>query len=123
MSTRSLVEEYFDAVNGHDWEALSRIFHPDVTVRHGESITASGRERAIKLLRAVVAQFEAHHDRPARVLIDGQVATVEVAFTGTLPNGTEVAFGAVDLIDTDGETITRVASWYDTAVVLPLLRG
>ena len=57
-----------------------------------------------------------------RLLVDGQAAAVEIAFAGTLPNGKAVAFDAVDIIDTDGESITRVVSWYDTADVLPQLK-
>lgn len=123
MTVAALVEAYFDAVNRHDWDQLAGVFHPEVVVQHGASLTAEGRERALKLLGAVVAQFSEHHDRPTRVLVDGSAAAVEVSFTGTLPTGSAVAFDAVDVFDTDGETITRVVSWYDSAVVLPLLRS
>jgi ketosteroid isomerase-like protein len=123
MSTRSLVERYFDAVNAHDWDQLAEVFHADVTVRHGATLSTSGRDRAVKLLKAVVAQFAEHEDQPTRVLVDGNVAVVEIAFTGTKPDGTQLAFEAVDVIDTDGECITQVVSWYDTADVLPRIRG
>lgn len=123
MTTRTLVQKYFDAVNNHDWDQLVEVFHPDVTVQHGSTLSTSGRGRAVKLLQAVVAQFAEHEDRPTRMLVDGNVAAVEIAFTGTLPNGLALAFEAVDIIDTDGDAITRVVSWYDTAEVLPQIRG
>ena len=122
MSTQDLVERYFDAINGHDWEQLAAVFHPEVTIQHGATLTTTGRDRAVKLLHAVVAQFAEHEGRVTRLLLDGPVAAVEIAFTGTLPNGKAVTFDAVDIIDTDGASITRVVSWYDTAEVLPQLR-
>lgn len=122
MPTRTLVEKYFDAVNNHKWEQLAEVFGPEVVVQHGSTLSTSGRDRAVKLLKAVVAQFDQHHDRPTRVLVDGNVAAVEIAFTGTLPGGAALSFEAVDIFDTDGESITKVVSWYDTAEVLPRLR-
>jgi ketosteroid isomerase-like protein len=124
MSTAELVGRYFDAVNGHDWEQLAAIFHPDVVVEHGSTLSVTGRDRAIRLLSAVVAQFGEHRDQPTRVLVDGRAAAVEIRFTGTrAADGKPLSFAAVDIIDTDGEVITKVASWYDTAEVLPLLNG
>ena len=117
-----LVTRYFDAVNGHDWDTLAEIFHPEVTIQHGMSLSSTGREKAIKLLAAVVAQFATHEDRPTRQLVAGDAVAVEIEFVGTLPDGTIVEFPAADLFDTDGKQITRVQSWYDTAVVLPRLK-
>lgn len=122
-TTRSLVEDYLHAVNTHDWERLAEVFHPDVVVQHGMSISTTGRDKAIRLLTAVVAQFAEHEDRPTRFIVDGPTAAVEITFVGTRPDGVEVTFEAADVIDTDGTHITKVASWYDTAAVLPLIKG
>ncbi|MDT9591653.1 nuclear transport factor 2 family protein [Nocardioides zeae] len=120
---RALAERYFAAVNGHDWEALAAVLHPDVEVRHGMSLSTTGSEKAVRLLTAVVAQFEEHEDRPTRYVVDGDAAAVEIEFVGRTRAGAEVAFDAVDVIDTDGSRITRVVSWYDTAVVVPMIKG
>jgi ketosteroid isomerase-like protein len=117
-----LVRRYFNAVNNHLWDELAEIFHPDVTVQHGMSLSTSGRAKAVKLLAAVVSQFATHEDRPTRYIVSGDTVAVEIMFTGTLPDGTVLEFPAADLIDTDGKQITRVVSWYDTAVVLPQLK-
>lgn len=121
--TRELVESYLDAVNTHQWDVLERIFHPDVTIQHGMSLSTNGRDRAIRLLQAIVAQFTEHEDRPTRFIVEGSTAAVEITFLGTKPDGTEVTFEAADVIDTDGAQITRVTSWYDTAAVIPLIKG
>lgn len=122
MTTRALVESYLDAVNSHDWAALKRVFHPDVEIRHGMTLHTEGRERAIKLLTAVVGQFAEHEDRPTRFVVEGDTAAVEITFVGRTNDGREITFEAADVIDTDGEQITRVVSWYDTAAVLPLIK-
>lgn len=123
MPVKALVEKYFDAVNNHKWEQLADVFHPDVTVQHGMTLSTQGREKAVRLLQAVVRQFEQHEDVPTRYVIDGDVAAVEIRFSGRRPDGRALNFDAVDIIDTDGDSITRVVSWYDTAEVLPLIKG
>lgn len=123
MTTRELIDRYFDAVNQHRWTELESVFHPDVVIQHGMTLSTTGRAAAIKLLTAVVRQFDEHEDRPTRYLVDGTVAAVEIRFEGITRRGTPVAFDAVDFIDTDGAAITKVASWYDTAVVNALVKS
>ncbi|WP_114423124.1 nuclear transport factor 2 family protein [Nocardioides houyundeii] len=123
MSTQDLLDQYFDSVNNHKWDQLSELFHPDVTIQHGMSLSTTGRDRAVRLLTAVVGQFATHEDIPVRTLVDGNVAAIEIKFEGTKPDGTALEFDAVDFIDTDGTHITKVVSWYDTAVVLPMIKG
>jgi ketosteroid isomerase-like protein len=122
-TTRQLVEDYLTAVNTHDWATLERVFHPDVELRHGMTLSTSGRERAVKLLGAIVGQFAEHEDRPTRFVVEGGTAAVEITFVGTLPDGTDITFEAADVIDTDGQQITRVVSWYDTAAVIPMIKA
>jgi ketosteroid isomerase-like protein len=123
MPVRTLVEKYFDAVNNHKWEQLADVFHPDVTIQHGMTLNTQGRDKAVRLLQAVVRQFEKHEDLPTRYVIEGDVAAVEIRFSGRRRDGKPLSFDAVDIIDTDGESITRVVSWYDTAEVLHLIKG
>jgi fatty-acyl-CoA synthase len=123
MSTQRLIDTYFDAVNNHKWDQLTEVFHPEVRIQHGMSLSTTGREKAVKLLTAVVKQFDTHEDIPTRTLIDGNVAAIEIRFEGTKQDGTPLEFDAVDFIDTDGTHITKVVSWYDTAVVVPLIKG
>ncbi len=123
MPVRTLVERYFDAVNNHKWEQLADVFHPDVTIQHGMTLSTQGREKAVRLLQAVVRQFQEHEDVPTRYVIQGDVAAVEIRFTGRRPEREPISFDAVDIIDTDGQSITKVVSWYDTAEVLPLIKG
>jgi ketosteroid isomerase-like protein len=123
MPTRELVELYFEAVNNDQWDALAALLHPDVSIQHGMSFSSSGTTAALKFYQAIIRQFDEHEDRPTRILVDGNTAAVEITFTGTKTDGTPLAFDAADFIETDGERITRVTSWYDTAVVIPLIKG
>lgn len=122
MTIHSVIETYFKSVNEHDWVRLEEIFDPNVVVQHGMEISAHGSEKAIKLLTAVVRQFEQHEDIPVRTIVDGKAAAVEIEFEGIL-NGQEIRFEAVDFFDINEGRITKVASWYDTAFVLPKIQA
>lgn len=123
MSTATLVERYFDAINNDKWHDLAAVLHPEVHVQHGMSFSCSGVESAVRFYQAIIRQFNEHEDRPTRIVVDGNTAAVEITFTGTKKDHTPLTFPAADFIETDGQRITRVSSWYDTAVVIPLIKG
>jgi fatty-acyl-CoA synthase len=122
-AVRDLVERYFAAVNARDWEAFAATLHPEVSIRQGELLSASGVEDVTRLYRAIVAQYDEHEDRPTRILVDGATAAVEITFTGRRTDGTPLSFPAFDVIEVEDGVIRAVSTWYDTEVVVPLITG
>lgn len=120
---RDLVERYFAAVNARDWDAFAATLHPEVTIRQGDLLGAAGVDAVTRLYRAIVAQYDEHEDRPTRMLVDGPWAAVEITFTGRLVGGAPLTFPAFDVIEVDDDRIRTVSTWYDTAVVVPLITG
>ena len=119
----ALVERYFAAVNGRDWDAFRETLHPEVTIRQGDLLEAAGIAKVTRLYQAIVAQWDAHEDRPTRILVDGDTAAVEITFAGRRPDGTSVTFPAVDVLGIRDGRVHRVSTWYDTDVVVPLVTG
>jgi len=120
---RDLVTRYFAAVNARDWDGFAATLHPEVTIRQGELLGASGVDDVTRLYRAIVAQYDEHEDRPTRILVDGTRAAVEITFRGRLRDGTPLTFPAFDVIDVEDGAIRTVSTWYDTQVVVPLITG
>lgn len=120
---RDLVLRYLAAVNARDWQTLALILHPHVTIQQGSSIQATGVVAVTRLYRAIVAQYDEHEDRATRVLVDGPRVAVEITFRGRLRDGTAVTFPAFDVIDVEDGRIRAVRTWYDSAVVVPLIIG
>ncbi len=123
--TRELVERYFAAVNSRDWAGLAALLHPGVSVRHMSLLSADGIPAVVKLYRAILEQYREgqHEDRPTRILVAGDVAAVEITATVVKNDGTPLTFPAADIIETEDGRIRTIRTFYDTAVVVPLITG
>ena len=61
--------------------------------------------------------WSVHHDEPVRVILAGDVATVEVRFEGATTEGVTVGFDALDVFDFEDGLIRRISNWYDLVYV------
>lgn len=119
------VERYFAAVNDEDWTTLRDVFAPDAELRTVGAPTRRGRDEIAEHFPKVLAALPVHHDEPTRVVVAGDVVTVEIHFTGRTAADAPVEFDAVDVFDLtdDGTTIAKLSTWYDTAAVARQLRA
>jgi ketosteroid isomerase-like protein len=109
------VRDYFDALNGEDFEALERVWS-----RHGElravgSRPRQGIEEVMAYFRPLFDPWVEHRDQPTRVIADGDAVVVEVRFTGRTEAGRELVFDAVDVFDLRDGLVERLSTWYDLA--------
>lgn len=122
---RALVERYFRAVNSRDWDALRDVLHPDVSVRHGDLLSARDVDDVVKLYKAILLQYPEgrHEDHPDRILVQGDLVAVEITARVEKHDGTPLTFPAADFISVRDGRLATIATWYDTAVVVPLIKG
>lgn len=125
MTPEQIVTGYFDAVNSRDWDGLAAVLHPDVSIRHGSLLSADGAPAVVKLYRAILSQYREgrHEDRPTRILVQGNLVAVEITATVEKLDGTRLTFPAADFIELRDGLIFHVSTWYDTAVVVPMIKG
>jgi ketosteroid isomerase-like protein len=93
------------------------VFAPDARVVPVGARPRQGLDDIRNFYAKALAPYEHHHDEPTRVLVDGDVVTVEIAFEGTLRDGRRITFDAVDVIDLSDGRIVRLTNWYDVAAV------
>ena len=124
-ANRALLTKYFDAVNSRDWETLRAVLHPDAAIRHADLLSAQGRDQVVKLYQAILLQYREgeHEDRPTRVLASGDLLAAEITATVVKLDGTRLTFPAVDFIEVEDGLLKSVSTWYDTAVVVPMIKG
>jgi ketosteroid isomerase-like protein len=114
-SLRELVDQYFDALNHDRLDALERVFHQDIELRHPGIPPRIGRAAAIGLLARVFDKFPMHMDRPTRVWEAEDAIVVEIDFKGRDREGREVRMAAVDIFEFGEGAIIRLSQWFDTA--------
>ena len=120
---RKLVEGYFEAINGEDWEGLEAVLAPDVEIHTTGAEPVLGRDAALAHFRAVLANYPEHLDAVTRWIEAPDAVVCEIAFTGRLADGREIRFDALDVFDAEDSGITRVSTWYDTRSVARQVRG
>jgi ketosteroid isomerase-like protein len=115
---RDVVQRYFDCVNNDEWGAFRKLWHPECETTAVDGVRRHGIEEVLALYPVILAPFPCHCDDPTRVLVSGDSATVEIRFTGTMPDGRVVEFDALDVFDLEDGLIRRLRYWYDSAPIL-----
>lgn len=120
--TRAVVDRYFERLNVGDLDGLSELFAPDAVLEVPLSRHRKGRDDLMDYYRRTLARYPEHHDEPVRVLVDGEVAMVEIAYRSVYEDGREVAFDAVDVFEVADGEIRRLATYFDSEQVARQLR-
>jgi hypothetical protein len=121
------VNEYFRCLNAEDWTAFRTLWTDDAVVLAAGARPRRGVDDLMTLYTKMFDHWPKHRDVPGRALIDGRTVTVEVHFVGTVADGRELEFDAVDVIDVEDGRIKRLTNWYDTskvrAMIAPVSEG
>jgi ketosteroid isomerase-like protein len=117
MDTREIVEAYFDRMNREDWEGLGELFQEDAVLEAPGFPRQRGRDTVRTYFQAALGIYPKHYDDPVRIVVAGDTATVNIHYEGTLANGYELIFDAVDVFDMRDGLIGELTSWYDSHMV------
>ncbi|MET0190913.1 MAG: nuclear transport factor 2 family protein [Pseudonocardia sediminis] len=126
--SRAAVEGYFAAINSDSFADLAAVFAPEVEIHTVGAEPVVGREAALAHFPVVLSGYATHVDHVTRWIEgvdDGSADAIvcDIAFTGTLTDGREIRFDALDVFDVHDGLITRVTTWYDTRLVARQVRG
>jgi ketosteroid isomerase-like protein len=109
------VRSYFTCLDNEDWDAMRELWHADAELRAVGTRPRNGVDEVIAYFSTLFSPWPQHTDAPTRLLTAGQTVVAEVKFTGTMADGREVSFDAVDVIDLEDGRIRRLTNWYDIA--------
>lgn len=111
--TPAVVAAYFESLNAEDFDRLETLWTDDATLRAVGQPSRHGREQVIDYFSPLFRTWMEHVDTPTRVITSGDVAVVEVSFTGTTTSGKRLTFDAVDVFDLSDDRIAALSTWYD----------
>ena len=117
------IVDYFDAINNEDWDKLASLWCEDSELRVVAARPRFGREDVLTYYPKALAGYPKHYDDPYRISVAGDVVTVEIAFTGTTPEGHEVTFDAVDVFDMKDGKLWKMSSWFNIEDVRKQVAG
>jgi ketosteroid isomerase-like protein len=94
-STQETVVEYLRAVESHELARVAELLHPDViVVEHPNKLNPTGARYDFAAVRAAgergAAVMAAERYDVRALLVDGERAVAQIAWTGTLRDGREM---------------------------------
>jgi ketosteroid isomerase-like protein len=117
MDNRQIIQAYFDRMNSEDWEGLGDLFAEDAVLEAPGFPRQRGRETVSGYFRAALGIYPKHYDDPVRIVVAGDTVTVNIHYEGTLANGYQLSFDAVDVFELRDGKIVEETSWYDSHMV------
>ena len=111
----AVVGEYFRASNEEDWDAFTGVWTDDALMAAVGGPPRRGRDAVVRAYRLFLGLFPRHADALERLIVSGRTVTAVGRFCGTNPQGIEICFPWVDVIDLDaaGRRIERLSHWHD----------
>jgi ketosteroid isomerase-like protein len=117
MDNRQIIQAYFDRMNSEDWEGLGELFAEDAVLEAPGFPRQRGRKTVSGYFRAALGIYPKHYDDPVRIVVAGDTVTVNIHYEGTLANGYQLSFDAVDVFELRDGKIVEETSWYDSHMV------
>lgn len=125
MTPEDLLPRYFHSLDTEDWTTMRELWHPDGEMRAPGARPRVGVEDVLGYFAHLFDPWKVHEDRPVRIIpsASGTSATVEVLFVGTMQDGREAQFDAVDVFDFEDGRIRKLSNWYDLVYVRKVVAG
>lgn len=117
MTAHEIVQDYFRFANTEQWDRLAGLFTEDATYRTPGARRRNGRADVAAFYPKAFSDWATHQDTPGLVIVDGDVAAVEIVFSGTTHGGKAVTFECVDIFRMRDGLIATLSTWYDLGPV------
>lgn len=117
MDNRTVVVDYFAAINEERWEDFAALLTDDVTYRTVGGRPQAGRDRVVSYFQSLFRAWSEHNDDPVAILVDGDRAAAEVRFRGVSAAGKPIEFDAVDIFLLEDGRLAGWSTWYDLPAV------
>jgi ketosteroid isomerase-like protein len=112
MTTREIVIAYIGAIERMDLEAVAGFLHPELEIReHPNKLSPAGRRSDLAAVKAAGERGKALMARQRyeirSLIVEGDRACAQIAWTGVLMNGTEMRAEVCSVIELEGGKVRR----------------
>jgi uncharacterized protein len=116
----ALADRFVTALETGDVATLEAIYAPDVTVWHNFDQLEQDREQSLATLAWVGRKLPGRRYEEIRRVVTPDGYIQQHVLRGTAPDGTKLEVPAVLRVYCDGEHITRIEEYLDTAQTVAL---
>ncbi|WP_437931172.1 nuclear transport factor 2 family protein [Sorangium sp. So ce291] len=120
MSTREVIERYYDSVNEGDWDTWLTLFTDDVVVDE----QLAGHVEGIGVLRGAIDGIKRAYSRfqnvPRHIVVAGDEASVVSRISAANATGVPIEADVANYFQLRGGKIAYMANFHDSVPFLPI---
>jgi uncharacterized protein (TIGR02246 family) len=120
MSTREVVNRYYEFANLGDWEAWTDLFAENLVMDEQLGGHVEGRTALRAMMRGFHSVYTAFHNRPKHIVVDGDEAAVVSHISATTRTFETIEADVVNYFRVVGGRIAYLANFHDTVPFLVL---
>lgn len=121
MSTRAIVDTYYELANAGDWDAWCDLFAPDQVMDEQLAGRIEGRDRLRNVMKGFPDMYARFANVPRFVVIDGEQAAVVSHISAATHTGATIEANVSNYFRVVGDQITYLANFHDTVPFAPVL--
>jgi ketosteroid isomerase-like protein len=114
MSTRGVIDRYYQSVNDGDWETWLALFADNIVVDE----QLAGHVEGIGILRGAIGGLKKGYSRfqnvPKAIVVDGNQACVTSHISAANARGEAIEANVANYFRLEGDKIVYMANFHDT---------
>lgn len=120
MSTRSVVETYYELANSGDWDAWCDLFAPDQVMDEQLAGHIEGQDALRTIMKGFPDMYARFANVPRHVVVDGEQAAVVSHISAATHTGATIEADVCNYFRVSAERIAYLANFHDTAPFAPV---
>jgi ketosteroid isomerase-like protein len=121
MSTRDVIQRYYDSVNAGDWRTWLTLFTEDVVIDE----QLAGHVEGLDVLRGAVSGIEEGYSKfqnvPRHIVVDGDEAAVVSHISAANASGVAIEADVANYFRLEDGKIAYMANFHDTRPFDPFM--
>jgi ketosteroid isomerase-like protein len=120
VDTRQVIETYYSAASGGDWETWLDLFHEDVVMDEQLAGHVEGKSFLREVVEAIKTGYDKFENRPKHIVVEGDEAAA-VTHISARSQGIDVEAEAANYFQLRDGKIAYMANIHDTVPFQPFM--
>ncbi|MGF1431498.1 nuclear transport factor 2 family protein [Kitasatospora sp. LaBMicrA B282] len=121
MSTRDVINRYYELAAKGDWDTWCDLFAVDTVMDEQLAGHVEGRETLRDMMRGFPQMYAEFANTPVHVVVDGEQAAVVSHISGRTHSGITIEAEVCNYFRVVGEEIVYMANFHDSVPFAPVL--
>jgi ketosteroid isomerase-like protein len=115
MTTREVIEAYFECINSGKWDAWVELFSPAIVIDEAISGHMEGLDAVRQSAEGIRNGFERFENRVEELVVEGNRAMVVCRIDAVLRGGVPLVSTGANFYRVEGGKIVYMSSYHDSA--------